>query len=266
MLDTLLMTGAAGGVGKALRPFLKTMARTVRLSDREDITDLAPHETFAPCELADQTAMRRLVEGVDGIIHLGGVSIERPFNQILDSNIVGVHNLFEAARAAGRPRIIFASSNHVIGFHRREDRLDSTAPARPDSLYGVSKAFGENLASYYHDKFGQECLSVRIGSCFPKPRNPRMMATWMAVEDLADLCQCAFTAPRLGCTIVYGASANDEQWWDNRNAAFLGWAPKHSSAQWRAEFVEAAAAEDPASPEVAFQGGGFVTLGHPGTE
>ena len=266
MLKTLLMTGAAGGVGQALRPLLPRIAETVLLSDIVEIADLARHERFQLCDLADAGAVDALLDGVDGVIHLGGISIEKPFDMILAGNIVGVYNLFEAARHRGKPRIIFASSNHVIGFYRRDERLDSTVLPRPDSLYGVSKAFGENLASFYFDKFGQECLSIRIGSCFPKPKNPRMLATWLDVEDLLDLCGRAFTAPRLGHTIVYGASNNDEVWWDNRNAAFLGWQPKGSSAKWRAEVLANAAPENPADPAVIYQGGAFVSAGHPADE
>lgn len=266
MLKKLLLTGAAGGVGSALRPLLPRIAETVLLSDIKGVENLAGHERFQRCDLSDQDAVDKLVEGVDGIIHLGGVSVERPFDMILNGNIVGVYNLFEAARRFGRPRIVFASSNHVIGYYRRDERIDSSVPPRPDSLYGVSKAFGENLASLYFDKFGQECLSVRIGSCFPKPLNPRMLATWLDVEDLLDLCARAFEAPRLGHTIVYGASDNDEIWWDNRNAAFLGWRPKRSSAQWRAEVLANAAPERPDSPSVIYQGGAFTEAGHPADE
>ncbi len=140
---------------------------------------------------------------------------------------------------------MFASSNHVIGYYKREDRLDARSLPRPDSLYGVSKAFGENLASLYFDKFGQECLSIRIGSCFARPRNPRMLATWLAAEDLADLCERAFTAPRLGNTIVYGVSDNDELWWDNSAADFLGWRPRHSASPWRDAVLAEAAPEEP---------------------
>lgn len=265
MLENLLITGAAGGIGKAIRPLLPKLARSVLLSDITPIDNCAPNERFKSCDLAIESDVADLVKGVDGIIHLGGVSVEKPFHMLLQSNIIGLYNLFEGARTTGQPRIVFASSNHVIGYYRRDERIDNSVPQRPDSLYGVSKAFGENLASFYFDKFGQECLSVRIGSCFPQPRNPRMLATWLAVEDFADLCGRAFDAPRIGHTVVYGASANDESWWDNRNAAFLGWTQRHSSAKWRAEVMDAAAPEDPQSIEVVFQGGAFVTQDHPGS-
>jgi uronate dehydrogenase len=266
MLNKLLLTGAAGGVGKALRPLLPQIARSVVLSDLVVIDEIKPDETFQACDLADRQAVDALFDGVDGVIHLGGISIEKPFDLILNANILGTYNLFEAARHHGRPRIIFASSNHVIGYYRREERLDSSVLPKPDSFYGVSKAFGENLANMYFDKFGQECLSVRIGSCFPKPLDRRMLATWLAVEDLCDLCARAFEAPRLGHTIVYGVSANDETWWDNSNAAFLGWQPKHSSAKWRAELLATAPAQSPDNSAVVFQGGAFAARGHPEDE
>lgn len=263
MLDRLLLTGAAGGLGTLLRPHLPKIARTVVLSDVTAISDLAAHETFIACDLGDATAVNGLFDGVDGLIHLGGISVEQPWELILNANIAGCYNVFEAARHNGQPRIIFASSNHVIGFYRRDEHLDTLAPPKPDTLYGVSKAFGESLASLYFDKFGQECLAVRIGSCFDKPKTPRMLATWLAVEDFFDLVARAFAAPRLGYTIVYGASANDESWWDNSRAGFLGWTPTHTSARWRAEVVAEAGPEAPTDAAVIYQGGAFVTLGHP---
>jgi len=266
VLEKLLLTGAAGGLATLLRPHLSGIARQVVLSDIVDITDLAPHERFVACDVSDYDAVTGLFDGVDGVIHLGGVSIEKPWEMILKANIEGAYNIFEAARHNGQPRIIFASSNHAIGYYRREERLDSRSVPKPDTLYGLSKAFGENLASLYYDKFGQECLAVRIGSCFDKPKNPRMLATWMAVEDFADLVARTFAAPRLAYTIVYGASANDESWWDNRDAAFLGWTPKHTSAKWRAEVMDEAAPEAPTDPAVIYQGGAFVALGHPDDE
>jgi uronate dehydrogenase len=263
MLKKLLLTGAAGGVGRSIRPLLSQLAETVVLSDIGDIGDLAAGETFIKCDLADADGVSRMFDGVDGVIHLGGVSVERPFDQILQGNIVGLYNLYEAARHHGQPRVVFASSNHVVGFYRRDEHIDNTVYPRPDSLYGVSKVFGEAIASMYYDKFGQETLSVRIGSCFEKPANPRMLATWLSVRDFVSLCGRAFDTPRLAHTIIYGASANDEQWWDNRNAAFLGWRPQDSSVKWRVEVETAAGKQDPNDPAVIYQGGPFTSAGHP---
>jgi uronate dehydrogenase len=263
MLKKLLLTGAAGGVGRAIRPLLGELAEKVVLSDISEIGDVTANETFVQCDLADGQGVAKLLDGVDGIIHLGGVSVERSFDLILQGNIVGLYNIYETARRSGMPRIVFASSNHVVGYYRRDERIDNTVPPKPDSLYGVSKVFGEAVASMYHDKFGQETLSVRIGSCFEKPANPRMLATWLSARDFVSLCGRAFVTPRLAHTVIYGASANDEQWWDNRNAAFLGWQPQDGSAKWRAEVEAAAGKEDPTSAVVIYQGGAFTSAGHP---
>lgn len=263
MLKRLLLTGAAGGVGQSIRPMLTQFAERVVLSDIGDVSDLGAHESFVRCDLADAQSVSRLMDGVDGIIHLGGVSVERSFDVILQANIIGQYNLYEAARQHGRPRIVFASSNHVVGYYRRDQFIDNTVYPRPDSLYGVSKVFGEGLASLYHDKFGQETLTLRIGSCFERAINPRMLATWMSYRDLASLCRRAFEVERLGHTIVYGVSANEKPWWDNRNADFLGWVPQDSTAGWRAEVEAATGPEDPTDPAVIFQGGAFTNLGHP---
>jgi uronate dehydrogenase len=266
MLNRLLVTGAAGGVGQATRPYLSRLAKTVRLSDIADLGEPAAHEELVTCDLADAKAVHDLVSGCDGIIHLGGVSVEKPWNSILQSNIVGTYNMYESARHLGKPRIVFASSNHTIGFYERTRKLDTQVPRRPDSLYGVSKCFGEDLASLYHDKFGIETLNVRIGSCFPKPKDRRMMATWLSVEDFMRLMQRAFAAPKLGCTVVYGASDNTEKWWDNGASAFLGWAPQDSSEPWRDEVEAEDTGLRPDDPAVIYQGGKFVTFGHPDDE
>lgn len=261
MLKKLLLTGAAGGVGKNIRPLLKSIAEDVVLSDIADLEDTGGYR-FVRCDLADRAGVDKLMEGVDGVIHLGGVSVERPFDMIVQGNIIGLHNLYEAARHNDRPRIVFASSNHVVGFYRRDEFIDNTVAPKPDSLYGVSKVFGEAIASMYWEKFGQETLSVRIGSCFEKPVNARMLATWLSHRDFVALCARAFAAPRLAHTVVYGASANDERWWDNGRASFLGWVPQDSSSGWRAE-VETLADRKPDDPATIYQGGGFTTAGHP---
>lgn len=263
MLKKLLLTGAAGGVGRSIRDLLPQLAEHIVLSDIGDVGEIGPKESFIRCNLADADGVSRLLDGVDGVIHLGGISVERSFEPILQGNIIGLYNLYEAARHHGKPRIIFASSNHVVGYYRSDDYIDNTVYPRPDSLYGVSKVFGEAMASMYHDKFGQETLSLRIGSCFERPLNPRMLSTWLSYRDFVSLCDRAFSVPKLGHTIVYGASANEKLWWDNSRAAFLGWQPEDSSAQWTAEVMAATGPQDPADPAVMYQGGAFAGAGHP---
>lgn len=258
MLKRLLLTGAAGGLGRAIRPHLSALAETVRVSDIADPGAGAAHEEVVRCDLADAAAVAALVAGCDGIVHLGGISVEDEFSRIVGANIVGLQNLYEAARAAGRPRILFASSNHTIGFYRQDEHLDAAAPLRPDGLYGVSKCFGEALARMYFDKFGQESALVRIGSCTERPANHRMLSTWLSYGDFLALIACVFRAPRLGCPVIFGVSDNDARWWDNSAAAYLGWRPRDNAERFRAE-IEAKMPRPPAdAPLALYQGGQFT--------
>lgn len=258
LFKRLLITGAAGGLGSLARRRLAGLAEVLRLSDIADLGKAAAHEEVVQCDLGDFEQVKKLVEGCDGIVHFGGISVEDAWEKILPANIEGTYHIYEAARLFGVPRIFFASSNHAIGFYKRETRIDATDPIRPDSLYGVSKCFGEALARYYWDKYGVQTAAVRIGSCFPEPKDHRMMATWLSEDDLVALIHRVFYAPKLGYVTIFGASDNEEQWWDNRCAGFLGWRPKDSSEKFRETIdarCEKPAAEDPVNR---YQGGGFA--------
>ncbi|WP_341485592.1 NAD(P)-dependent oxidoreductase [Thioclava sp. GXIMD4215] len=257
-MKRLLITGAAGGVGRAMRPRLRDLAQTLRLADMIAITDAGAHEETVCCDLNDAQAVREMVRGCDGILHLGGKSTEGDFETILEGNIRGTYNLYEAARAEGISRVLFASSNHTIGFYGQDQRLKTTDPMRPDSLYGVSKCFGEALASMYHDKFGIETAIVRIGSCFETPANHRMLSTWLSYDDFAGLVSCVFRAPELGCPVIWGASDNSAGWWEGMGADAIGWHPKDNAESFRAA-VEAMGPKPPAhDPNSRYQGGMFT--------
>lgn len=263
--NRLLLTGAAGGVGRAIRPRLAAYARHVRLSDlpaalSAQTEPLGPHEEALPCDISDRAAFDALVQDCDAIVHLGGVSIERPFEEILEANIKGVFNLYEAARRHGVQRIVFASSHHVTGFYRQDEVIDTQALRRPDGYYGVSKSFGEDMAQLYFDRYGIETVSIRIGSLFPEPVDRRMMASWISLDDFDALLHgCLFT-PDVGHTVVYGMSANKKVWWDNRHAARLGYAPQDTSEVFRAK-IDAQPAPAPDDPAVTLQGGKFTVTG-----
>lgn len=259
-IGKLLLTGAAGGLGKVLRKNLQPFADIIRLSDISALDHPASHEEIMLCDLADADAVSRMVAGTDAIVHLGGVSVERPFDEILPANIQGVYNLYEAARIHGVRRVVFASSNHVIGFHRQGEVLDAESPVRPDGYYGISKAFGENLSRFYFDRYGIETVCLRIGSSFPEPKDRRMLVTWLSYEDLTHLVVRSLLAPDVGHSIVYGASANRDSWWDNHLAEHLGYEPKDSSEPFRAQ-VEAQPALPADDPAAQFQGGAFVKAG-----
>lgn len=256
----LLLTGAAGNLGQVLRPRLKAHADVLRVSDVAALSPAATGEEAMPCDLADAAAVSRLVQDVDAIVHLGGVSVERSFEEILPANIQGVYNLYEAARIHGVRRVVFASSNHVIGFYEQGQQLDADVPLRPDGYYGLSKAYGEHLSRFYFDRYGIETVCLRIGSSFPEPKDRRMMVTWLSYDDLTDLVTRSLFTPQVGHLIVYGASANRDSWWDNHAADVLGFAPKDSSERFRAQ-VEAQAPLPADDPAARYQGGAFVKAG-----
>ncbi len=259
MLKRLLITGAAGGLGTMLRPLLPHVADAIRVSDMAPLTDTLPHEEDVPCDLTDRKAVRALVDGCDGVLHLGGRSLEDTWEVIRASNLDGMVNLYEAARHTGNPRILYASSNHTIGFYPQTERLDGRSPTRPDGFYGVSKVFGEALASMYFDKFGVETACLRIGSCKPEPENHRMLSTWLSPADFVRLIERVFAVETLGCPIIYGASANDAGWWDNSHVAYLGWEPQDNSEIFRAKLDAAMDHPGPDDPTVLFQGGTFAS-------
>lgn len=176
----------------------------------------------------------------------------------MGANIEGLYNLYEAARANGQPRIVFATSNHTVGYHHQETRLSADCTLKPDSLYGVSKCFGEALASMYHSKFGQETALVRIGSCAERPINHRAMATWFSPDDFVSLIAAVFRVRRLGCPVIWGVSANDECWWDNSAVGYLGWQPKDNSERFRDQIEAGCDRPGPQDAQSKWQGGAFT--------
>ncbi|TDR12479.1 NAD-dependent epimerase/dehydratase family protein [Marinomonas communis] len=260
--NRILITGAAGALGTVLRENAQHLADTLRLTDIADMGEAKANEEIVQADLGDFNTVLEMTKNVDAVIHLGGMALENTFETILNANIRGFYNLYEACRQNGVKRIVFGSSNHAIGFYEREAMIDSFVPHRPDSLYGVSKAFGEDLARYYWDKFGIETLSIRIGSCFPEPLDRRMLATWLSYRDFIQLCDRGLNTTRVGFTVVYGVSANRENFWNNQQAAFIGYQPQDSAEIYR-EKVEANSSQpNPNDTAVVYCGGSFPAAGH----
>ncbi|MFF8847699.1 NAD-dependent epimerase/dehydratase family protein [Streptomyces sp. NPDC015127] len=262
---TVLLTGAAGGLGTLMRGLLPAYGYDLRLFD---VAPVGGEPDAVIADLADTEALREAVRGVDAIVHLAGISLESSFDKILAANIQGTYNLYEAARAEGVRRVVFASSNHAVGCTprpRQEAPVDPEAliPVetrhRPDTYYGLSKCFGEDLAQLYWDLHGLETVSVRIGSCFPEPTSVRMLSVWMSPADGARLFHAALTAENVGHTIVYGSSANTRLWWDLSTARALGYAPQDDSEEYAAKLVAEQGELDPDRPDHARLGGHFVT-------
>ncbi|MBI2728827.1 MAG: NAD(P)-dependent oxidoreductase [Polaromonas sp.] len=259
--EKLLLTGAAGGLGKALRQRLKANCTTLRLSDLQDFGAAEAGEEVVLANLADAAAVDAMVKGVDAIIHLGGISVEGPFTPILQGNIIGAYNLYEAARKHGVKRVVFASSNHVVGFYRQDQTITADDPPRPDGLYGLSKAFGEDLSRLYFDRYGIETACVRIGSSFEEPRDRRMLATWLSFDDLHRLITACLTTPVLGHSIIFGMSDNAVTWWDNSRSRHVGYVPQDSSDVFRDAIYARTSSPDLNDPSAIYQGGGFVKAG-----
>ncbi|WIT12204.1 NAD(P)-dependent oxidoreductase [Paucibacter sediminis] len=258
----LLLTGAAGSLGRLLREPLATLCGPAQRYAGLRLSDLGA-EAATPgwqrCDLGERAATEQLLQGVAAVVHLGGVALESPFDGICDANIRGVFHLYEAARLAGTRRIVFASSNHVTGCYPQGDMLDPSSPPRPDGFYGVSKLFGEAMAQLYWDRYGIESVCLRLGSVTARPEDRRALATWLSHGDLLRLVRAALQAPAVACLTVYGVSANPGRWWSEAGWAQLGYAPQDSAEPWRATLQDLTPAPD--SPMARLQGGSFLGLG-----
>lgn len=226
----ILLTGASGNLGRALAPALAAHGWTLRLTDIAPFPDaLPPGATFEKADLSDGLPILRLAEGCGTILHFGGISTDKSFEEIEGPNLRGLYHIYEAARRE-RARVVFASSNHSVGFHDRSTSLDSDCIFRPDSFYGLSKAYGELMGRLYWDKHGVENVNVRIGSSFPEPVDARMLATWFSYADLARLMARCVLAPAVGHSVVWGTSKNTRMtWWGHDQRSRLEWAPQDSA-------------------------------------
>ncbi len=251
----VLLTGAAGLLGTTLRQELAPRVTLLRSTDIAPLARPAANEELVQADLGDPEAASALVAGMEAVVHFGGISKDEPFEAVARVNINGVHALYEAARLAGVKRIIFASSVHAVGYYPQTDVIDARAPTRPDSFYGLGKVFGEAIAQLYWDKHGLETVSIRIGSCEPVPSNRRHLRTWLSFGDLHQLVEKSLTVPRVGHTIVFGASNNSERFWDNRFAGPLGYRPADSADAYRTALLDADPSPDASEPLYQAQGG-----------
>jgi len=257
-MKRVLLTGAAGDVGRRITPMLKAAYPELVLSDLKAPADLHGLR-FVKADLASMSETAAAVGGIDGIVHLGGYSVEGPWDSILNANIIGCYNLFEAARTAGVKRVVFASSNHAVGYYPRSTTIPHDVTVLPDSRYGVSKAFGEALGAMYAMKHGLRVTCLRIGNVNETPLDMRRMAIMLHPEDLVQLIRIGLDHPDIVFEVLYGASANKRAWWDNRRARELGYNPKHDS-EGQLAAAKAGQAAIPAEPVGDFyQGGTFAS-------
>ena len=261
----LLITGGAGHVGRKLRQEFAGQFETIRIFDMAPVTDLRSNEESVVGDIASLQSVENAMRGMDAVIHLAAEPVETTFEKILASNIVGTYNVYEAAFRQGAKRVIFGSSNHAVGFYPRTQRIDTTVMPRPDSRYGLSKAWGEDVGQLYADKYGIRSMHIRIGNAADTPGSARALAIWVSGRDLAQLVRIGLEHPEIHNTIVYGISNNAAAWYDNSAAYRLGYKPLDKSEDYTAQAM-AAEAEGPKSDPVAlqFQGGPFCSIEYVG--
>lgn len=210
-------------------------------------------------DLCDPATVDRLLDGVDVLIHMAGTSVERPLSEIIENNLVALHQVYEGARRHRVRRVVFASSNHAFGMHSVRDKLGLDAPFRPDGLYGLSKVWGEAMARMYWDKHGIEGVCVRIGTCMGKPPSePRHLSTWLSGDDLVHLMIQCISVPDIGFLAVWGVSDNTRSYWSNAGAQRFGYRPRHNAEDHAEEVLKERNPLDSTAQQ--YQGGGFVTL------
>ncbi|MDV3253712.1 NAD(P)-dependent oxidoreductase [Devosia sp. BK] len=221
-----LLTGASGVLGSHLHAHMLAAGRSVIATDLRPAGD---ERDVIEADLSNADAVNRLVKGTDAVVHFGAISNEKSWDLVQAANIEGTRNIFESAHTHGVRRVIFASSYHVMGFHPTRDtpiRLD--APVRPDTLYGISKVFGESYGRYCYDRYGLECLVVRICTAFP-PKSSRDARNFCDRDDLARLVDAGLDLPDLGFRTVYAISDNPNPLFVNEPDPGLGWSSQSSS-------------------------------------
>jgi uronate dehydrogenase len=258
-MKSVLVTGAGGIIGSRLRKLLDGVYPDICWSDINRPADLASHQTFVEADLADLGQVEKITGGMEGVVHLGGESVEQSWERILRANIIGCYNLFEAAKRNKVKRVVFASSNHAVGFYPRQRKIGTDEPVLPDSRYGMSKAFGEAVAALYAYKHGIRVTCIRIGNFADAPVDLRRLAIWISPEDLLQLIRIGLEHPDLKHEIFFGASDNDRSWWDNEAAYRYGYRPTGKAEEYAAAALaeQRTLAPDPIGDW--YQGGPFCS-------
>lgn len=255
-MDRVLITGAAGTIGRALRQGLQDRVGALRLLDVAPLGTPRLGEELVTADIRDLEAVTEAMDGVDATVHLAGIPQEDSFDRILQTNIAGTYNVYEAARKQGCARVVFASSLHVTGFYDASDRISPEMPVRPDSFYGFGKACGENLGRLYADKHGLQVICVRIGTFAERPTTPRHLSTWLSPRDAVELFWRCLVTPDIGFTVVYGTSATRRGWWNPGPVEQLGYRPVDDAETWASEVTSADA--DPTESGKGPQGGSYA--------
>jgi uronate dehydrogenase len=227
--------------------------------------DVVPtDESWADCAVvadigSDDAALASVLAGADAVVHLAAIAGETDFATALHTHLELTHRVLEAARSNGVRRVVYASSNHAVGFTPRATMVAVETRARPDSFYGFGKAATEALCSLYHDRYGIGVACLRIGSFRDRPTSRRHLSTWLSPGDAVRLVDACLRAGSLGFAVVYGISANRRAWWDLGPARALGYDPVDDAEHWAAEIDATPATEDDVLDGL-FIGGDFTRL------
>jgi uronate dehydrogenase len=261
--NRILITGAAGSLGSHLHQNLAHLAGTLRLTDIKPMGEAAANEEIVVCDLSDKAAAMAVTKDCDAILHFAGHPREQTPDEILTDTLPAACYIYEGARLNGCKRVIYASSIHAVGFCNVEDVPDTRVPQRPDTFYGLTKTFTENLASLYWDKYGLETVALRICSCFPEPADRRMLWSWLSFTDCVRLTEAALTAPRVGFSVIYGTSDNAQRGVSNIHASHIGFRPQDSADGFAADVMARTERPDPHARGTRVVGGHFAATGHP---
>ena len=262
-MGKICITGASGTCGSALwhLPYEKIYLDRRRASDLYgggyidvDLTTI------------DQTALAQILTDCTTVIHLAGsMSHESAWHEVLENNIYATEKLLAAALAANVHKMIFASSNRVLGRYELDHapaiydlghgfKFDRSCVARPDSFYAISKLSCEALGDYYAEQHGLKFYALRLGSIYAEPNDhpyaaadqgvvqqrwtrdsldydlkvKRTKGTWLSRRDFAQLIQCCieYNSAR-SYEIFFGVSNNPRAWLDlDYTKKVLGYRPQ----------------------------------------
>ena len=211
----VLITGAAGRIGSSLAEQLKERY-DLRLHYHNTVPEQPPVDDIHIADISQYDQIAPAMEGIDAVVHMAGdPRTSASWDDVRERNIVGVYNVYESARRAGVRKVVFASTNHVMGMYDRDRQwpIYVSQPPRPDSLYGVSKAFGETLGRWFADQHGLGVICLRIGWFLPEPRDEIGLWMWLSPRDCAQVVSCAIETP-LQYGVFYAISRNSRRHWD----------------------------------------------------